>query len=172
MKKNLFVVLAVMVSVVSIVSCKKGDIGPAGAAGAPGPAGPVGATGNANVIQLTFGSKVHSGSEINFTLTGITQDQLNKSAYFTYVNPANTFWYSLPGTTAGGTKEYRTYVQAQASGTPLLYINRITGTGSETFTSTRVIIIPASVLTSGRNAQELDMNDYLAVAKYYNLPIN
>jgi len=178
MKKNLFVAFAVMVSVMSIVSCKKGDIGPAGTVGATGtagpagPQGPAGATGNANVIQLTFGSKVHSGSEINFALTGITQDQLNKSAYFTYVNPANTFWYSLPGTTSGGTKEYRTYVQAQASGAPLLYINRVAGTGSETFTSTRVIIIPASVLTSGRNAQQLDMNDYLAVAKYYNLPIN
>ncbi len=171
MKKNLFVAFVVMVCTVSVVSCKKGETGPAGATGPAGPAGPVGSAGNANVIQLTFGSRVHSGAEVSFSLTGITQAQLNQSAYFTYVNPANSFWYSLPGTTAGGSKEYRTYIQAQASGTPLLYINRVAGTGSETFTNTRIIIIPASVLTSGRSAQQLDMNNYLAVAKYYNLPI-
>ena len=165
-------------------SCKDGEagaIGPAGPAGPTGPAGPAGPTGatgpagapgqdgNANVIQITFGSKVHSGVEISYTLTGVTQAVLNKSAYFTYVNPGNSFWYSLPGTTAGGTKEYRTYVQAGASGTPSLFVNRVAGTGSETFTATRVVVIPASALSNGRKAS-VDYNNYQEVKKYYNLP--
>lgn len=140
----------------SIQSCKEGAVGPKGE------------DGNANVMQLTFGSKVHTGAEISFSLTGITQETLSKSAYFTYVNPGNAYWYSLPGTTSGGSKEYRTYVQSQAAATPLLYINRVAGTGSETFSSTRVIIIPASVLNNGR--LNVDMNNYLEVKKAFNLP--
>ncbi len=162
---------------IGFASCsKEGPAGATGPEGAQGPAGPQGPTGSqgvagtANVIQITYGSKVHSGAELSYSLTGITQTQLNGSAYFTYVNPGNAFWYSLPGTTAGGSREYRTFVHAQASGTPSLLINRVAGTGSETFTSTRVIIIPAGVLTNGRNVQGLDMSDYYAVAKYFNLP--
>lgn len=137
----------------SVQSCKEGPAGP---------------TGNANVIQLTFGPKTHTGAEIFYSLTGITQEQLNQSAYFTYVNPTGSFWYALPGTTAGGVKEYRTYVQAQATGTPLLYINRVAGSGSESFTTTRVVIIPASVLNSARTT--INMNNYLEVKNAFNLP--
>lgn len=146
-----------------------GPAGPAGPTGATGPAGPAGQNGNANVIQLTFGSKVHSGAEISFTLTGVTQAVLNQSAYFTYVTPGNGYWYSLPGTTVGGTKEYRTYVTSQGSGTPLVYVNRVAGTGSETFTNTRVVIIPASALSNARKAS-VDYTNYQEVKKYYNLP--
>ena len=142
-----------LILLISVLGCKEGPAGP---------------TGNANVIQLTFGSKTHTGAEISFSLTGITQDQLNQSAYFTYVNPTGSFWYALPGTTAGGAKEYRTYVQAQASGAPLLYINRVAGNGTENFTSTRVIIIPASVLNSAR--LNIDMTNYLEVKNAFNLP--
>jgi len=173
--------LVVLLSTVLTFSgCKDGEagaVGPAGPAGATGPAGPAGPTGatgpagqngNANVIQLTFGSKVHTGTEISYSLTGVTQAVLNQSAYFTYVNPSGSFWYSLPGTTSGGSKEYRTYVQAQASGTPLLYVNRVAGTGSETFASTRVIIIPASVLTNAKLSADF-FNDYERVKKQFNL---
>jgi hypothetical protein len=161
-------------------SCKDGEagaVGPAGPAGATGPAGPAGPTGatgpagqngNANVIQLTFGSKAHTGAEISFTLTGVTQATLNQAAYFTYVTPGNGYWYSLPGTTAGGTKEYRTYITSSGSGTPLLYVNRVSGTGSETFTNTRVIIIPASVLTNARLSNDF-FSDYERVKKHFNL---
>jgi hypothetical protein len=140
----------------SLQGCKEGKEGPAGPAG------------NANVIQLTFGPKTHAGGEISFALTGITQEQLNQSAYFTYVNPSGAFWYSLPGTTSGGSKEYRTYVQAQASGAPLLYINRVAGSGSESFAATRVVVIPASVLNNVR--LNIDMTNYLEVKNAFNLP--
>ncbi len=167
---------ALLFTGVLFTGCKgeQGDVGPAGAQGPAGPQGPAGSqgpagqNGNANVIQLTYGSKVHSGAEISYSLTGISQAQLNQSAYFTYVNPGNSFWYSLPGTTSGGSKEYRTYIQASGSGTPLLYVNRVAGTGSETFTSTRVIIIPASVLSNARLSKDF-FNDYEKVKAYFDL---
>ena len=161
--------------VLFLVSCKgpAGDVGPQGdpgpkgdpgANGAAGPAGAQGPQGNANVIQLTFGSRTHSGSELSYTLTGISSAVINQSAFFTYVNTANNFWYSLPGTTATGSREYRTYVSRT---TPTLYISRVAGTGSDTFTQTRVIIIPASVLNNAR--LQVDFSDYHAVAEHFGL---
>lgn len=147
-------------------SCKgpAGDVGPQGETGAKGDPGPQGPQGNANVTQLTFGSRTHSGVEITYALTGITPAILGQSAFFTYVNASGNFWYSLPGTTAGGSREYRTYI-SQTNTT--LYINRVAGTGTDTFAQTRVIIIPASVLNNAR--LKVDFNDYHAVAKYFDL---
>ena len=150
-------------------SCKgpAGDVGPkgdTGAPGAPGAPGEQGPQGNANVIQLTYGSRIHSGSELSYPLTGITPAVLGRSAFFTYVNASGNFWYSLPGTTSGGNREYRTYVSQTNS---LLYINRVAGTGTDTFAQTRVIIIPASVLNNAR--LNVDFNDYHAVVQYFNL---
>ncbi|MBC7892864.1 MAG: collagen-like protein [Sphingobacteriaceae bacterium] len=148
----------------------KGDTGAQGSAGPQGPtgsAGPQGQTGNANVMQISFGEKTHSGSELTYTLTGVTQAQLNGSAYFTYVRP-NSYWYSLPGTTSGGSREYRTYVDASTGSTPRLMISRVAGSGSEVFNTTRVVIIPANTLTNARQAA-IDFNDYNAVKKAFNL---
>lgn len=180
-KYSLLLSTAILAVFMILQSCTKpangevgpqGLTGPQGAAGPAGPAGsqgPAGQNGNANVIQITYGPKTHSGSEINYSLTGVTQSTLTNSAYFTYVNPGNGLWYSLPGTTSGGTREYRTYVSAAATSTPLLYISRSTGTGTETFTATRIVIIPASDLRNGRKAA-IDYSDYEAVKAYYNLP--
>ena len=128
--KRLCVYLLVLLPLFQTACSKDGETGPAGPAGPAGPQGPAGPAGNANVIQITFGSKTHSGSEINYSLTGVTQAQLSGSAFFTYVNPGNGYWYSLPGTTAGGSKEYRTYVQATATSTPFLMLGVCTGTPS------------------------------------------
>lgn len=169
MRTSLFFAFALL-----IFSCKgpQGDPGPAGeqgpkgdpgAAGATGPQGP---SGNANVMQLTFGSRTHTGAELSYALTGVTSAVLNQSAYFTYVSPNNNFWYSLPGTTVGGSREYRTFVSKTAA---TLYINRVSGSGSEVFSQTRIVVIPASVLTNARLKADLDFNDYHAVARYFNL---
>lgn len=158
-------------------SCKSGsgEVGPQGEKGDKGDkgdtgaTGATGATGNANVIQITFGSRTHEGTEINYALTGVSLEVLNRSAYFTYVNPGGSaFWYSLPGTTVGGSREYRTYVSRDMA-TPRLYINRVSGSAGEVFASTRVIIIPASNLINGRRPS-IDFNNYEQVRKYYGLP--
>ncbi|WP_293691678.1 collagen-like protein, partial [Spirosoma sp. 48-14] len=145
-------------------ACKgpQGEVGPAGPTGASGAAGPAG---NANVIQITYGSKTHSGSELSYDLVGITASQINNAAYFTYVT-SNGVIYSLPGATSGGDKTYKAAINPS---TLKLYINRVVGSGSETFTVTRLLVIPASDLKNGRKAA-VDYSDYNAVKAYYNLP--
>ena len=142
-----------------------GSTGPTGATGATGPAGPTGATGNANVIQITYGSKTHSGSELSYDLPGVTAAQINSSAYFTYVT-SNGVIYPLPGATVGGDKTYKAAINPS---TLKLYINRVVGSGSETFSITRLIIIPANDLRNGRKAA-IDYSNYQEVKNYYNLP--
>lgn len=159
----------VAIAALALASACKGPQGDVGPAGTNGVNGTNGKDGNANVVQITFGEKTHSGTELTYTLTGITQAQLNGSAYFTYVRPNNSFWYSLPGTTSGGSREYRTYVDATGSAAPRLLISRVAGSGSEVFSTTRIVIIPAGVLVNGRQAA-IDFNDYEAVKKAYNLP--
>jgi hypothetical protein len=170
MKKLQFIFATLTsLSLVFLLTACPGPQGEPGPAGTNGTNGTNGKDGNANVIQITYGVRTHSGTEINYSLTGVTQSILNNSAYFTYVNPNNGFWYSLPGTTAGGTREYRTLVDKNATATPRLYVNRVAGTGTETFTETRIVIIPASELRNGRKAS-IDYSNYEEVKKAYNLP--
>jgi len=142
-----------------------GPQGPAGPAGATGPQGPKGDTGNANVIQITYGSRNHTGTELSYALTGMTIQQVGSSAFFCYVNVSG-FWYPIPGNVTGSFS-YRAYTRA--TGAPTFLITRLTGSGSQTFTSTRILFIPANDLRNGRQAA-VDFNNYEAVKKHYNLP--
>ncbi|MCD8540196.1 MAG: hypothetical protein LRY55_10805 [Leadbetterella sp.] len=121
--------------------------------------------GNANVIQITYGSREHTGTELSCTLTGVTIQQVASSAFFCYVN-VNNFWYALPGNITSS-HSYRTFTRS--TGSPQFYINRLTGSGTQTFQSTRILMIPANDLRTGRKAA-VDFNDYEAVKKFYNLP--
>jgi hypothetical protein len=139
----------------------KGDKGDTGATGATG------ATGNANVIQVTYGSKTHTGSDLEYIIpASITKATLDNSAYFVYVSNSGGNTYDLPGWFTGGVNSYRTY---NYTPTNSVYVGRISGSGSDVFTKTRIVIIPANDLRNGRRAA-VDYTDYEAVKKYYNLP--
>lgn len=175
MKKLRFLSLALisasMVFLLTACPGSQGEPGPAGPQGSKGDTGaqgPAGQNGNANVIQITFGSRTHTGTAISYTLPNIGASIINNAAYFTYVNPNNGNWYALPGTTAGGTLEYRTYIVPNTPNSTL-YVSRVAGTGSDVFSSTRVVIIPASDLRNGRKAA-VDYSKYEEVKAYYNLP--
>lgn len=171
MKSKSFLLLCVLFAANALfVGCKgtegpQGPKGETGENGPQGPAGPQGPMGNANVIQLTYGSRVHNGDELTYNLTGVTINQVNASAFFAYVNVGG-FWYALPGNVSSAFT-YRSY--ARASGTPQYFIVRLTGSGNHRFESTRIVIIPASDLRSGRLAS-INYKDYQAVREYYNLP--
>ncbi len=146
----------------------QGAAGPAGPAGQNGATGPAGQNGNANVIQVTFGSRTHTGSELSYTLpSSISSATLNNSLFYTYVLSAGS-WYALPGSSYLGEKEYRVFAYSTNA---RIYISRVTGTGSEVFSSTRFIIIPSSTQINGRvGLPDIDFSDYNAVKRYYNLP--
>ncbi|QDK79198.1 hypothetical protein EXU85_11510 [Spirosoma sp. KCTC 42546] len=98
----------------------------------------------------------------------MTSAQVTGSAFFTYVRTdvSNAVWISLPGTNLFSG---RTYNVAVNSSTIRLYINRTSGTGSETFTATRVVVIPVNDLRNGRKAA-VDYTDYETVKAFYHLP--
>ncbi len=166
-------------------ACKgaAGDVGPIGVTGAvgavgatgtkgdkgdKGDTGATGATGNANVIQISYTSKTHTGLDLQYALpTTITKAIFDNSAYFVYVSNTSGNTYALPGWFTGGANSYRTYT-AVSTTTQSIYVGRVAGTGSDVFNTTRILVIPASDLRTGRKAA-VDYTDYEAVKKYYNL---
>ena len=168
MKISLALPLLFITASVLLLSCKKGDDGPIGPSGPEGPAGPAGPTGTANVTQFNFAPFEHSGLEVIKTLA-LSKADFDKSLLYVYVNSGSTFWYPMPGGTAGGIKDYRIYFNADLTSTRI-YLNRIAGSGSETL-SMRVLVIPATTQATGPAASP-NMGNYAAMAAYYGLPLN
>ncbi len=160
---------------ISQFGCKStpGEVGPAGATGATGatgPAGPQGPTGTANVTQISFGSRTHSGIELSYTLTGITSDMISKSSVFAYIKSSQGYWYPIPGLFAGGTNEYRMYMMPGTTDSKMQVTRVGSSSSTDTFAATRVLIIPAATLVNGRKAApDVDFTNYLAVKQYYHL---
>lgn len=173
-----------LASIIFMNACKgpQGEVGPQGPkgdTGATGPAGPKGdtgasgsGTGTSNVILIKFGSVTHTGSEVAFDLKTLTEAQINNSAFFFYVNTSRTttLWASIPGVVPNSGNSYRFSINTQPSGFsyPILYLNRVSGTGSEIFPSSRAVIVPASDIRNGRQAN-VDFSDYEAVKSFYSL---
>lgn len=173
-------VLAMTVLVLATACTKESGVGPEGATGPQGPqgvagpqgpagpAGPQGQPGNADVRQITFGSKNWAntvGTSVSLTLNGVNQETAEKSAFFTYLK-ADGNWYPVPGEVSSY-GEFRTYLIASANST--LYVKRVTAGSVLNATAVRVLLIPANALTNARQAA-IDFNDYEAVKKAYNLP--
>jgi hypothetical protein len=176
---------AVAAMFIFLDACKaeKGEVGPAGATGAvgatgatgakgdkgdKGDTGAVGATGNANVIQVSYTSRTHTGSDLQYSLpTNITKAIFDNSAYFVYVSNTSGNTYALPGWCTGGSNSYRTYT-AISSTIQSIYIGRVAGSGSDIFNTTRIVIVPANDLRTGRKAA-VDYTDYEAVKAFYHL---
>ena len=145
--------------------------------GAPGAPGAPGVDGNANVTQISFGSKTFAGTGaiISLTLPGITKSIAEKSMILSYGKTSDgvtTFWYQLPGKGNTGVREYRTYFESKDPAS-ILNIQMKTGTTPstpETFDAIRVLVIPANVLINGRGGVlPYDISDYESMRAYFNL---
>ena len=150
-----------------VTACKKGDTGPKGR------------DGNANVIQLNYGSQTFTGV-CSFPLPdSISQEMIDSSVvlvYYVLSTEAPTSWYTVPGLGSGGLFETRMFVyQSSLSPVKLAVSVRLVkpdGTGSYatavTFSKTRVIIIPASKVTNVARYGP-DLGRYDAVKSFYGL---
>ncbi len=177
------------VFVLFVCSCKgpQGDPGPNGATGTQGPAGPagpagtVGAPGNANVQQISFAARTHTGAADLFMAlpAALTTETLDKSLLYVYVKQTvkagdgkdYAYWFGVPGETSTG-NEYSYYLfSGNATTGAGLYLRRVVNykAGAEAFEAVRVLVIPASSTTNGRMAA-LNFNDYEAARKAFNLP--
>ncbi len=148
---------------ISLFSCKKGDQGP---------------TGNANVIQMNFGSTTFENTVLlslhSFVLKGITKEITEKSMILSYGRSSLTkSWHHFPGTGSPlcGDMEYRTAIHANDPSS-ILDIQLLQGiiNVKETFDQIRVVIIPANTLITGRGIAPYDIRDYESVRVYFNLP--
>lgn len=145
-----------------------GPSGPAGAAGTPGAAGAAGPAGNANVTQVTFDADfapTAGGRSFTFP-SAITTDMIDKSVMVVYLQVTNfgTNWYQVPGLI--GTSDDFRYIVFPTSRS--ITVVRQAGTTVTNVTRTRVLVIPASTVLTGRQAA-VDYSDYEAVKRFYNL---
>ena len=156
-----------------------GATGPAGPTGPQGPNGTPGATGptgNANVQQYTFGSRIVGGGSIATYSLPFTQTALNLSTIILFHENSTLtdYWYPTPG--FGKDAVYITRAQYYISGANLtVQVNLLTPGGTSYPTSTdfsrfRVIIIPSSSNVTLAKTGGLNLNDYNAVRKHFNLP--
>jgi hypothetical protein len=186
MKTNRYFLSLLFSAIIALMlgcTAEKGDPGPAGPAGAAGPAGPAGpagqpgqpgaagatgAVGSANVTQITFGADFAPTSSKDFTFpASITTDMLDKSLVIVYLktsnNPSN--WYQIPGLILSS-DDFR-YILF--SGSRMIRIVRESGAGVSMITDTRVLIIPAATILTGRYAT-IDYSNYEEVRQTFNLP--
>ena len=174
MKNKLLVLLASGLLALTIASCT----GPAGPIGTTGPAGPAGPIGNANVQQYTFGSRtIAAGGFASYTDMALTQTQLDNSTVLVYharpSEPNN--WYSTPGFGSDATYTVRAVLLSFLGNLQVNLVPR-TADGSAalassiTFSRVRVIIIPNSSNVNLAATSGINLKDYNAVLKYFNLP--
>lgn len=168
-------------------SCKPGDTGPKGdtgatgaigAAGATGATGAIGATGatgatgakgdpgTSNAVQYTFASRTHTGATSIYNLSEVKGEVLNRSILLVYIANTSGNWYSIPGI-FNGTNEYRTISSPSTNSSTVSLVRVVGGSGgTDTFNSTRIVILPITDLRNGRKAS-IDYSDYQAVKAYY-----
>jgi hypothetical protein len=178
--KTSMVCLFLILLVIVMPACKKGDTGPAGPQGPQGLGGYQGPPGNANITIYNYGSRTTTTGNIDYVITNISQGMIDSSLILAYYNPSTevaTAWYQCPG--LGSTAAYTTRNMVyQTSVTPSNYTMRVfilnpngvgTYTSSVTFTKFRIIIAPASVITSLSKGKAVDYSNYDAVRKALNL---
>ncbi len=152
----------------------------AGKDGPTGPAGTNGTDGNANVITFQFGTRTTTTGNIDYTFSA-SQQLVDSSMVLAYYNPsveAPTAWYPVPG--LGSTGAYMTRgMWYQSNPSPSTYSYRLflmmpSGSGayttSVTLTKFKIVIVPASIITPLPSIGRLNLSDYHAVARYFNLP--
>lgn len=158
-----------------------GNTGPAGEDGDDGDTGPAGADGNANVTHLSFqfsDGEYDGNSTINLPVEELTAEVLAEDTVLYYLvrdfgnNPS---YYAIPG--FGVASAYAIGVFAQ-TGTANFSFRNFDGTvyqlDNSEFTGAKVVIIESSNQDASKSITSLksagiDINDYNAVAKHFNL---
>ncbi|KAB7733170.1 hypothetical protein F5984_04340 [Rudanella paleaurantiibacter] len=137
--------------------------------------------GAANVLQITYSARPHTGNEdLRLTFpasSSLTFDQIEKSSFNVYVKQTVadaqgnrlSYWFAVPGQTPVG-NAYSYYLFPGNSGlSAALFLKRTTNfrLGPEDFDAIRVVVIPASLLVGGRLA--VDWSRYESVQQAFGL---
>lgn len=174
MKHVLMMALAAGALLFTACGGTSGPTGATGATGATGPSGTNGTDGNANVKQYTFGTRTTSTGFILYSISPFTQAELDSSTIVMFHESVNVSqWVATPGYGLGSYSTRASFLILSGGlgiTVALIAPAGTTYTTSTTFTRFRVIVIPASSNVNLAKAGGLNLNDYNAVRKYYNLP--
>lgn len=163
-----------------------GNTGPAGTDGTNGTDGTDGTDGidgNANVTHLSFEFQSGSNelsSQIQLDVEELTVEVLAEDTVLYYLvrdggNPNAIAYYSIPGLGLGGSYTIGVFAQA---GTATISFKEFDGSdyqlAKDEYTGAKVVIIESSNQTTSKSLAVLksagiDVNDYRAVAKHFNL---
>jgi hypothetical protein len=172
MRSRTLQVSLVLLFVIALVGCE-GDQGPAGPAG---PQGLPGSDGNATVIMYEFGSQSTSTGNLgyNFPASAGLIDSSLVLAYFKDGAGPQDLWYPVPG--LGPNNDYMVRSFIDQVGLEHRYQVRLRTpdgsadyTNSVTFSEFRIILAPASEIIQLTTLQLLDLSDYRAVRKHFDL---
>lgn len=144
--------------------------------GETGPAGANGTNGNANVILAVFDADTFSvfSTYFDYTLPApVTGNMLDSSMILVYHQNSNCsdFWYFSPGLGCYSTYNMRVY--ASTVGTPSIRLimqdpdGTIYSGTDQIFTKVKIVVAPSSDFLGLRSS--VDLSDYSAVMRYYNL---
>lgn len=124
-----------------------GTNGANGETGPQGPQGETGQPGNANVKQYNFAAFDHTGSETVKEIP-LTSAESETRMIHIFVS-ANNFWYPLPGYVTTS-HSYRLFFRNN-SNTTECFMNRLTGTGTQSFGGMRIFVIQSSSTVNAKN---------------------
>lgn len=161
--KKMSVLIVMACLVILAIACKKE--GPKGEQGLQGEQGPQGPVGSANVVQYNFGP-ISSGELLTVSKTfNLSRADLEKSLIFTYAkrNGDADTWVPIPGSVNG--IQYNIWFKSNAT-TTTFTLHCLYGIS---FSALRILVIPAA---SQQNIAGINVNDYEAIAHYFNLPQN
>lgn len=183
---------ALALGIMVLVSACEGPAGPAGPTGPQGPQGPQGAIGptgpagadgqngtngtngqdgqdgqDAQVIQYNYPAwdYVDGASEVVFTIPQ-SYASLATSVILSYTELSGTIWYPIPGY-IGNDFEYRAYTFNSGGQSAQYYVKRVSGTGTQSFSGFRILIVPAITITNGSKIG-VDFSDYEETMDYLN----
>lgn len=156
-----------------------GNTGPAGTDGTDGTNGADGIDGNANVTHLSF-EFVSGSNELNSQIQLDVEELTAEDTVLYYLvrdggNPNAIAYYSIPGLGLGGSYTIGVFAQV---GTATISFKEFDGSdyqlAKDEYTGAKVVIIESSNQTTSKSLTSLksagiDVNDYRAVAKHFNL---
>ncbi len=155
-------------------ACKgpQGEIGPEGPQGPQGVQGEQGEPGTAGAFQFSTGAAdTDESGDVVFALEDLPADavaSVEKGVILIYAKSQN-LWFPLPGIVLFGNNQVSNYsffygMEGQNLNVFLLQTSE---TAQRNFQDIRVVVVPA---LNARLSAELDLKNYEAVRKAFNLP--
>lgn len=150
----------------------QGEVGPEGPQGPQGVQGEQGEPGTAGAFQFSTGAaQTDESGDVFFALEDLPADAIasvEKGVILVYAKSQN-LWFPLPGIVLFGQNQVSNYSFFYGiEGSDMnVYLLQTSETAQRSFQDIRVVVVPA---LNARLSAEVDLKNYEAVRKAFNLP--